>query len=126
MAQYPIPQFIESEGKIISFLTFKQFFWIVGGGAVCVAAYYSLPIWLFMPIVVVTGFLVVMIAFIKIDNMSVMTLLMNYISFSTKTKNYVWRKGKVMAKKPEEFSAKEPNQSAITNTKQFVEYKKKI
>ena len=92
MAQYPIPQFIESEGKIISFLTFRQFFVLVGAGAICGAAYYTLPFALFAIISLIVAVMAFAIAFLKIDNTSVVTLVVNFLSFTTKSKNYVWQK----------------------------------
>ncbi len=125
MAQYPIPQFIEAEGKIISFLTFRQFFWIVGGGAVCLAAYYTLPLFLFVIISLMVGIFVVLVAFIKIDNMTVITLLMNYILFSTKSKNYVWKKKQVEYPFKINVTAPKPGDSKLHAVKGMVEYRKK-
>jgi len=90
--QYPIPQFIESEGKIISFLSFRQFFLLVGGGAICALFFTILPFYFF-----VIGSLLVMaltgsIAFVKIDNISVLTIFMNFIGFTIASKNYMWIK----------------------------------
>ena len=42
MEQYPIPQFIEQEGKIAFFISFRQFFYIVGAGAICFILYFAL------------------------------------------------------------------------------------
>ena len=92
MAQYPIPQFIEKEGRIISFLTFKQFFWLVGGGIVCAIFYFIFPTFLF-----IMGSLLIMAAagvggFVRVNNMSIVELIYNFIKFSTGAKNYVWSK----------------------------------
>ena len=92
MAQYPIPQFIESEGKIISFLTFRQFFILVGGGAFCLLFYYTLPFWLFTILSIIVGLLVALIGFVKIDNTSVVTILLNSILFLVGSKKYIWQK----------------------------------
>src|SRR5258708_7842589 len=92
MAQYPIPQFIESEGKIIFFLTFRQFFILVGGGTACILLYFILPLFLFLvfaiPIVIVT----LVVAFLKVNNESVVKAFLHYVGFSTKPKNYTWKK----------------------------------
>jgi len=92
MAQYPIPQFIESEGKIISFLTFRQFFILVGGGSFCLLFYYTLPFWLFTILSIIVGLLVALIGFVKIDNTSVVTILLNSILFLVGSKKYIWQK----------------------------------
>ena len=128
MAQYPIPQFIEAEGKIIPFLTFKQFFWLVGGGAVAILIFYTLPFFMFVIGVVVIGLFIAVVAFLKIDNVSVPTIVINYIMFSTKSKNYVWKKKEI----PYPFTLKKSHNTVnpeITNglqtAKKIVEYRKK-
>ncbi len=129
MAQYPIPQFIEAEGKIISFLTFRQFFWIVGGLAVGILSYYTLPFFLFIIIAALTVAFIILVAFIKIDNMSPVTLFMNYLLFSTKSKNYVWKKKQVpypfATKNTLPGSAVKPEDSKLHAAKGMIEYRKK-
>ena len=92
MEQYPIPQFIEKEGKIIFFLTFRQFFLFIGGGLVCIAFYYLLPFILFVIFSILIIILVAIVAFLKIDNESVVKVLLNFIMYSTRSKNYTWKK----------------------------------
>jgi hypothetical protein len=96
MAQYPVPQFIEAEGKIISFLTFRQFFILVGGGAVCFFLYYTLPFYFFAVSSVIIGLFAMAIAFLKINDTSIVTIFLNFLSFSTKSKNYTWEKKDVL------------------------------
>ncbi|MCX6719524.1 MAG: PrgI family protein, partial [Candidatus Staskawiczbacteria bacterium] len=48
MEQYPIPQFIEQEGKIAFFISFRQFFYLVGAGGACFILYFILPKVLFL------------------------------------------------------------------------------
>ncbi|MSU54883.1 MAG: PrgI family protein, partial [Candidatus Staskawiczbacteria bacterium] len=83
VAQYPIPQFIEAEGKIISFLTFRQFFWLVGGGGVCIGFYYLLPFFLFVILSLLVAIFVALVGFVKVNDMPVTTLIMNFLMFST-------------------------------------------
>lgn len=137
MAQYPIPQFIESEGKIISFLTFRQFFILVGGGAICFLFYYTLPFWLFGILGIGIALLTGTIAFLKIDNTSVVTIALNFISFLTKSKDYVWQKKehpypfKIKSargqetKNRETFSDSESKTNKLGDVKKMVEYRKK-
>jgi len=130
MAQYPIPQFIEAEGKIISFLTFHQFFWLVGGLAVCILFYYILPFFLFVFLSLLVVLFIVLVAFVKVDNMSVMTLFLNYIMFSTKSKDYVWKKKQssypFKTKNTINASTANPADSKLNNVKGMVEYRKKV
>src|SRR3989344_2516740 len=90
MAQYPIPQFIEKEGKIVFFLTFRQFFLLIGGGAVCFILLYTVPLYLFFIIGVPVALGVAAVAFVKIDREPILKVLINFIGFSVRRKNYLW------------------------------------
>ena len=92
MAQYPIPQFIEKEGKIISFLTFRQFFWLIGGGGLCILLYFIFPFFLFAISSLIIIAVVAMGAFFKVNNMSLVEFLFNFVKFSAGAKNYTWTK----------------------------------
>lgn len=135
MAQYPIPQFIEAEGKIIPFLTFRQFFILVGGGAACLALYYILPFSLFIVFAIFIGILVAIIAFIKIDNASVISIFFDFIKFTNQAKNYVWKKQEsqypfkikkhYQAKGGQEFNAQEAQANKLKEIKKLVELRKR-
>ena len=90
--QYPIPQFIEEEGKIIFFLTYKQFFLITISGAICIGFYFFLPFWLFFAGSAFVAIACVSIGFIKIDNEPIIKIVYNFFTFSTTSKNYVWKR----------------------------------
>ncbi len=92
MAQYPIPQFIEEEGKIVFFLTFRQFFWLVGGGAACFLLYITMPFIVFLIGALVIMSLVSIVAFVKINGIPVMKVVLNFFGFLTQRKNYIWKK----------------------------------
>ena len=66
MEQYPIPQFIEQEGKIAFFLSFKQFFYLVGAGVVIFMLYYILPSFLFYLTAGITAIGGIALAFVTI------------------------------------------------------------
>jgi len=92
MEQYPVPQFIEQEGKIAFFLSFRQFFYLVGAGAICFILYYILPFYLF---VVVGGAIAlgsVALSFISINGIPLLDMLLASIGFATGGKNYTWKK----------------------------------
>lgn len=92
MEQYPIPQFIEQEGKIAFFISFRQFFYLCGGGVICFILYYTMPFAIFailsLIVMVVTGSL----AFLTINGMPIMNIVLNSIGFLAHTKNYTWHK----------------------------------
>ena len=92
MPQYPIPQFIEEEGKIIFFLTFRQFFLLVGGGVVSSILFIKLPLLVSVICSLFIMALVAIIAFVKINGISIVKMVFNYLGFVTKNKNYIWKK----------------------------------
>jgi hypothetical protein len=136
MAQYPIPQFIETEGKIIPFLTFRQFFILIGGGGICLVLYYLVPFALFLILALFVGAITAIVAFLKVDNTSVVKILFDFISFSATSKNYTWkkkesaypfkiRKGQA-AQNMQGLSAASTQASGLQNIKKTVELRKKI
>jgi len=92
MAQYPIPQFIESESKIIPFLTFRQFFILVGGAAACTLIYFSVSLVPFILCSVPIMALAAAIAFLKVNGTPITTFVMNALGFFTGAKTYTWDK----------------------------------
>ena len=135
VAQYPIPQFIEAEGKIINFLTFRQFFILIGGGAVCLFLYYVTPFFVFVVLSIVVALLTAAIAFVKINNTSVLVLVLNFLKFSTESKNYVWKKVEspypfkikrhFKIDNPDEFDYAKGQSNSLKDIKRMVELRKK-
>lgn len=92
MEQYPIPQFIEAEGKIAFFITFKQFFYLVAAGVICIIFYWALPFALF---VVASGLVLVgavVLAFVTINGVPLIEMLISAIGFNSRGKDYTWKK----------------------------------
>ena len=94
MPQYPTPQFIEQEGKIIYFLTFKQFFLLVGGLSTAIVFYYLLPFYFFVLGSIMVMGIVSVIAFVKIDNTSLVTMFLHFFGFLFENITYMWEKKK--------------------------------
>lgn len=90
--QYPIPQFIEEEGKIIFFMTFRQFFMLAGGGAVCLVIYFLAPFWVFTVSTVFIMGIIGLLAFLRINNMSAVKVGLNFLGFTMGGKSYIWKK----------------------------------
>jgi len=133
MEQYPIPQFIESEGKIISFLTFRQFFVLVGGAGICLALYYTVPFYIFLVLSILVAVIVAGVAFLKIDNVSIVTIVLNFITFSVGSKNYIWKKKeypypfgiKNSVRSSQSMGTYQAEEGKLKQTKAMVELRKK-
>lgn len=115
MRQYPVPQFIEREARIIVFLTFKQFFFLVIAGAWGYMLYKMFPLTTAFFIFLITAGPVLASVFIKIEGQSVPTLLKNYLGFATGGKKYTWKKKeiifpkKIIKKKKLEIKEEKPS-----------------
>jgi len=92
MNQYPVPQFIEQEGKIAFFLSFKQFFYIIGAGIICYVLFIILPRFLFYISAIIVGLAAAALAFVSINGAPLSSMILSYIGFSTGGKNYTWKK----------------------------------
>ncbi len=92
MEQYPIPQFIEQEGKIAFFISFRQFFYLVAAGAVCFILYYILPASLFYLASGVVLIFSIILAFVTVNGVPVLNIMLSAIGFSMGGKNYTWKK----------------------------------
>ena len=92
MEQYPIPQFIEAEGKIAFFISFRQFFYLVGAGVLCFFLYYLLPrpIFYIAAIIIFVG--AAIIAFGTVGGTPILNVLLGAVGFSMGGKDYTWKK----------------------------------
>lgn len=88
--RFQLPQFIETEIKIIGPFTLKQFLWVAAGA-----------VFLFLDFSVLTGMIAIIIAvpivgiaaafaFLKIDDMPLINYFANMLSFSFGSKKYLY------------------------------------
>jgi len=101
--QFPVPQFIDIEDKIIGPLTIKQFLWCLAGAIILFILWTFLPLALFiisaLPIVGLFGAL----AFYKHNSRPFIYFLMSGLKFLFKPKLYLFQK---TAKKQKEIIEK--------------------
>ena len=92
MQQYPIPQFIEQESKMSAFISFRQFFYLVGAGVVCFFLYFILPLVLFYIIGAIIFIATTILAFGTISGTPILNVILGSIGFSMGNKDYTWKK----------------------------------
>ncbi len=92
MEPYPIPQFIEQEGKIAFFISFRQFFYLVGAGLVCFMLYFILPRFLFWVLGPAIFLVAALLAFVTMNGTPVINIILSSVGFLTGTKDYTWKK----------------------------------
>jgi len=135
MEQYPIPQFIESESKIAFFISFRQFFYLVGAGVICFFLYFVLPKSLFILVSAIIFIIAIALAFVSINGSPLLTILLNTIGFSFGSKNYTWKKKeslypfkpikRTQIKKLEQRPVLQAQASQLKRTKTAVELRTK-
>lgn len=92
MEQYPIPQFIEAEGKIAFFISFRQFFYLVGAGVICFFIYWILPRFLFYIAAFIIFAVTAVLAFGTVNGVPILNMILGAIGFSMGGKSYTWKK----------------------------------
>lgn len=92
MEQYPVPQFIEQEAKIIYFVSFRQFFYLFIAGLACTILYFILPLFFFIIVAVIMGGIAITLGFVKIDGIPITSIIWNSFGFFGGARNYTWKK----------------------------------
>ena len=92
MEQYPIPQFIEAESKIAFFISFRQFFYLIGAGVICFFLYWLLPTILFYMASAVVFIGTVVLAFATVNGVPILNMILGAIGFSIGGHDYTWKK----------------------------------
>ena len=90
--RFQVPQFIETETKIVGPFTIKQFLWLGGGGAVLVVFYMLLPKIIFFVVALPVSAVFVAFAYVKIDNISLFNYAVYALSFALNPKRYLFKK----------------------------------
>lgn len=96
--RFEVPQFIDVEDKIFGPLTFKQFIYLLGGGALAYVSFKILPfpVWPVMSLVFI-GFGGAL-AFYRLNNRTFVEVAQSWISYMLKGKIYVWKRTPVKQK----------------------------
>lgn len=96
--RFQLPQFIETETKIVGPFTLKQFLW-VAGGVVFVMLLFTLTSGIvFFALALPIGGLFLAFAFVKIDDMPLIMYVAYALSFATGTKKYIFKKDEAETK----------------------------
>lgn len=92
MEQYPIPQFIEAEAKIAFFISFRQFFYMLGAGVICFFLYFALPRFIFYVATIIILTAAAILAFATVNGTPILDTILGAVGFSMRSKNYSWKK----------------------------------
>lgn len=100
--QFQVPQFIETEDKIVGPLSLKQFIYVAAAGGVSTMLFFQVQFWTwFIGSIIALGFALA-ISFVKINGRSLPSLLGSAFSFYWKPQTYIWQSGNRQQVKKEE------------------------
>jgi hypothetical protein len=98
--QFQVPQFIETESKIIWFLSLRQFFYIAASLAIVYILFFSLEFFLWVIIAPVVAGVGVSLALIKINGRSMPYFLSLVFGYFWSPKVYLLREPAAATRKP--------------------------
>lgn len=108
MRTFHVPQFIEVEDKIFGPLTLKQFIYILGGGGLVFIIWAFLGTFFAVLFGAPVAVFFLALAFYKINEQPFIKVLGNAISYSAKSRLYIWKKiEKKKAQKQEDKKTKQ-------------------
>lgn len=90
--RFHVPQFIEVEPKIFGPLTFKQFIYILGGGALAFISWVFLPKFLAYFVAIPIAALSLGLAFYKVHGQPLINVLNNALNFYSSANLYIWKR----------------------------------
>lgn len=105
--RFHVPQFIEVEPKIFGPLTFKQFIYLIGGGALAFIGWTFLPRFLAYFIAIPLVGFALALAFYKVNGQPFINVLNNAIDYVSGAKLYIWKRVKKEKKEIQIPGAKE-------------------
>ncbi len=104
--QFQVPQFIDIEDKIFGPLTAKQFFYILGGGALIFLMYVFLQLWLVILLGLPVAAFSAALAFLKINGQPFIKIVGNALTFASSSRLYLWKKIPLEARAESAVAAK--------------------
>lgn len=90
--KFQVPQFIETETKLIGPFTLKQFLWLASGGAILFLLFLTMNRFVFFIAAIPIGGLFSALAFIKINETPLMNYVLYALNFFANPKQYIFKK----------------------------------
>lgn len=93
--KFQLPQFIETEIKLIGPFTLKQFLWVAGGASLIFVLFIALgPSFIFFLLAAPIAALALALAFIRVQEMPLINYLAYALAYVINPKKYLYRKDK--------------------------------
>ncbi len=89
--QFQVPQFIETEDKIVGPFTLRQFMYVAGAGLGSAILYFTVATWLWLILTIVLLGVAVGVAFVKVEGRPLGNVLFSAFGFYWKPQTYIWK-----------------------------------
>jgi hypothetical protein len=111
--QFQVPQFIETEDKIVGPLSLRQFIFIGIGFGICALLYFILQTWLWLILSIIVMAISISISFVKIQGRPFARVILSAFNFYWQPQTYVWQpEHEALAPRREEKPLKPAHKSA--------------
>lgn len=89
--QFQVPQFIETEDKIVGPLSLRQFIYIAVAGGMCFILFFAVKTWLWFILTVLLAAISFSLAFLKVNGQPLVKVVMAGARFFWKPQTFVWQ-----------------------------------
>lgn len=89
--QFQVPQFIQTEDKVVGPLSLRQFFYVAIGGGISGILYFFLQPWLWAVLTVIILGAALAIAFLKIEGRPLQKVILSAFQYYWSPQTYVWQ-----------------------------------
>ena len=117
MAQFQVPQFIETESKIVGPMTIKQFLYIAAAGLLVFALFFALNTFAWIIATALIATIALALAFIKYNGRPLTVVLKSALLYAWKPKLYLWRKEETAATVIPEIKVGAPKETPVSKIK---------
>ncbi len=90
--KFQVPQFIETETKLIGPFTLKQFLWIASGGAIIFLLFLTLNTFVFFVVAIPVAAFFAALAFVKVNDTPLMNYILYGVMYFMNAKQYIFKK----------------------------------
>ncbi len=101
MPQFQVPQFIETESKIVGPLTLKQFLYIAAAGLTSFLLFFILKFFIWVIITLIIGSIAAAFAFFKFNGRPLATILKSAFIYYWNPRLYLWQREEARAVMPQ-------------------------
>jgi len=89
--QFQVPQFIETEDKIVGPFTLRQFLYVAAAGLLSAILYFTVATWLWLILTVILLACAIGVSFIKIGGRPLSNVLLSAFGFYWNPQTYIWK-----------------------------------